>query len=724
MPLDATATTAPGRTSEDHDQAARLAFLRIDAATGARLLALRPTVAAALPAIAERFYAHLGAVPALAAQLGGPTRIAALKRAQQTHWDSLFSGRFDTECFDRAVTVGRTHERIGLDPRWYLGGYCLIIEELAAALGRKHGAKPALAADFAALLRAAFLDMDLAISTYVAHGEANKVTDELLAVSEVLERELQMAATEIAVQAEQLTEGAGELGAVAIAARGRAEQVREATAGTVNNVQTVASATTELEASAREIAGQVARAAEKAAETVRRTEAAEETVRGLGSASGAIADVVTLIRRIAGQTKLLALNATIEAARAGEAGKGFAVVATEVKSLARQTEDAIGKVSAQAGAIAAATDEAARTVGAIAAEVQAVDRIAAEVAGGTGQQREATAEIMQSIDVAAGQTRTVADAAGSLLDQADQTARAARRFQTLAHLVSTGITDLQNRMLIILRSSGAGNRRQAAREPVALGFTAEAVGHALSGNTGDLSLSGALLVASAPESLTGQSLELRLDQVGAVRCLVRAVSPLGVHVQFLRPGEDQMRAIARVIEDAARFDAVYATRAQQLAAAAAAALEQALAGGRITEADLFATNYTEIDGTDPQQLLAPSTAICDAVMPAIIDPAKAADPAVAFCAATDRSGYIATHNRDCSQPQRPGEREWNATNSRNRRIFDDRTGILGARNTKPILVQAYRRQLGNGQSVMLKEFDAPITVRGRHWGAMRLAVRL
>lgn len=97
---------------------------------------------------------------------------------------------------------------------------------------------------------------------------------------------------------------------------------------------------------------------------------------------------------------------------------------------------------------------------------------------------------------------------------------------------------------------------------------------------------------------------------------------------------------------------------------------------------------------------------------------------MAFCAVTDRNGYIATHNRDCSQPQRPGQPDWNRTNSRNRRIYDDRTGILGARSTAPILVQTYRRQLGNGQTMMLKEFDAPISVRGRHWGALRLAVRL
>jgi methyl-accepting chemotaxis protein len=734
MPLDATAPQldapkldAPHRgaaAQDPHDREARLAFLRIDDATRARLQALRPTVSAGLEATVGAFYAHVGTQPQLAALLGGDERIARLRGAQQAHWDSLFAAHFDSAYFERAVAVGLAHERIGLDPRWYLGGYCLIIERLAAAIVRRHRGKPALALDLAAMLRAAFLDMDLSISTYVRLGEASRVGTELLAVSDVLERELQMAAAEIAVQAEQLAEGAEQLGAVAVEARSLAEQVREATASTVTNVQTVASATTELEASAREISGQVARAAEQAAATVRRTEAAQETVRGLGTASAAIADVVTLIRRIAGQTKLLALNATIEAARAGEAGKGFAVVATEVKSLARQTEDAIGNVSAQAGAIAAATEDAARTVGAIAAEVQSVDRIAAEVAGGTGQQQAATAEIMQSVDVAAGETRTMADAAGTLLEQAAQTARSARRFETLARSVSRGITELQERLLVILRASAIGDRRQAEREPAALGFTVAAPGFSMRGNTGDLSPSGALLVASAPADLSGQTISVTFDRIGLVTCTVRAVSPLGVHLQFQRLQPEQRRSLEEVLAEARQFDARCTSRVQSLAAAAEQAFEQALLAGQITEAALFDNNYTEIEGTDPQQVLSPATAVCDAVMPGIIDPAKAADPMVAFCAAIDRCGYIATHNRDCSLPQRPGQPEWNRTNSRNRRIFDDRTGILAARNTKPVLVQTYRRELGNGQIMMLKEFDAPIRVRGRHWGAMRMGMKL
>ncbi|MDE2007387.1 MAG: globin-coupled sensor protein, partial [Rhodospirillales bacterium] len=282
MPLDATAAT---EAATDHDRDARLGFLRLDAATGARLAALRPEIAAALPAIAAQFYAHLGSIPPLAALLGGAERIARLTRSQTAHWDHLFSGRFDTGYFARAIGVGKVHERIGLEPRWYLGGYCLILERLAAHLASKHGARPALAEDLAALLRAAFLDMDLAVSAYVTHDGESKVREEVLAVSDILEREMQIAASEIAAQAEQLAEGAGTLGGVATGARAHAEEVRQATEGTVANVQTVASATTELEASAREIANQVARAAETAAATVRRTEEAGQTMRGLATAS-------------------------------------------------------------------------------------------------------------------------------------------------------------------------------------------------------------------------------------------------------------------------------------------------------------------------------------------------------------------------------------------------------------------------------------------------------
>ena len=92
-----------------------------------------------------------------------------------------------------------------------------------------------------------------------------------------------------------------------------------------------------------------------------------------------------------------------------------------------------------------------------------------------------------------------------------------------------------------------------------------------------------------------------------------------------------------------------------------------------------------------------------------------------FCIAVDRNGYVATHNRKYCQPQRPGDLVWNTANSRYRRIFNDRTGLGSARNTRPFLLQTYRRDMGNGQFVLMKEAAAPITVNGRHWGGLRLA---
>jgi methyl-accepting chemotaxis protein len=83
---------------------------------------------------------------------------------------------------------------------------------------------------------------------------------------------------------------------------------------------------------------------------------------------------------------------------------------------------------------------------------------------------------------------------------------------------------------------------------------------------------------------------------------------------------------------------------------------------------------------------------------------------------------VPVHNRAVSQPQRPGDPVWNNANSRNRRIFDDRTGITAARSTRPATVQAYRREVGD-RIVMVREVDAPIRVQGRHWGACRTAYR-
>lgn len=170
-------------------------------------------------------------------------------------------------------------------------------------------------------------------------------------------------------------------------------------------------------------------------------------------------------------------------------------------------------------------------------------------------------------------------------------------------------------------------------------------------------------------------------------------------------------------------DTPFVQAAQQAAQRIAQALEQALRERRTELAALFDEQYQPVAGSAPAQHLTRFTALADQLFPAVQEPLLQLSPQVVFCIAADRNGYIACHNRQYNQPQRPGDLAWNTAHCRNRRIFNDRTGLRSARNTQPFLLQTYRRDMGGGNFVLLKEVAAPITVAGRHWGGLRLAYR-
>jgi methyl-accepting chemotaxis protein len=94
-----------------------------------------------------------------------------------------------------------------------------------------------------------------------------------------------------------------------------------------------------------------------------------------------------------------------------------------------------------------------------------------------------------------------------------------------------------------------------------------------------------------------------------------------------------------------------------------------------------------------------------------------------FCVTIDRNGYLPVHNKVYSHPQRPGDVAWNTAHSRNRRIFNDTAGLAAGRNQRTYLIQSYARDMGNGITVMMREIDVPIRVRGKHWGGFRTAYK-
>lgn len=194
--------------------------------------------------------------------------------------------------------------------------------------------------------------------------------------------ELQASAQSLSATAEQTTQQAGVVAA--------------ASEETLANVQTVASACEELSASIGEISQQVSTSSQVAQGAVSDAARASESVQQLLEAARKIGEVTSMISDIAEQTNLLALNATIEAARAGDAGKGFAVVASEVKNLANGATKATEEIATQIATVQSISAQSARAIEGIAAVVQQMSGISGSIAISVNQQSAATHEIARN----------------------------------------------------------------------------------------------------------------------------------------------------------------------------------------------------------------------------------------------------------------------------------------------------------------------------------------
>ncbi len=153
-----------------------------------------------------------------------------------------------------------------------------------------------------------------------------------------------------------------------------------------------------------------------------------------------------------------------------------------------------------------------------------------------------------------------------------------------------------------------------------------------------------------------------------------------------------------------------------------AAFESAIERGEIGFGQLMDENYREIPGTDPEQYLTDYVEFTDRILPPIQDPIQKSDSRIVFCVAWAKGGYLPTHNPNYRLPQGK-DPVWNNANCRNRRLFNDRAVKKVAANTKPYLLQTYRRDMGGGNFVLMKDLSSPIFIRGRHWGAFRMGFR-
>lgn len=207
-------------------------------------------------------------------------------------------------------------------------------------------------------------------------------------------------------------------------------------------------------------------------------------------------------------------------------------------------------------------------------------------------------------------------------------------------------------------------------------------------------------------------------------CVAAEESAREVDVARLRLDELESRSNAMLNltahGDIPTRNTAYIKQALEAARHIGTVVNEALANSTLSEAELFDTTYRPIGGMDPVQYQTRFVSFADMTIRPRLDHHTGKDDTIVGCCLVDMNGFLPTHISARSHPQRPGERQWNLENCRNRQIFMDNQTRHALDNEGDFFLYTYRQDLGDGRYRALRSVLVPLHFNGRRWGLFEL----
>ena len=668
----------------------------------------------------RQFYSKAAKDPALSAILAGGPGIERVIEYQRSHLEPLVSGEVSEELYERSRRMGEAHQRMGISAAHHIAAYSHMFEAFVKIL---LGPKSGQAAMVGALARVLLIDTALAFSSYLSAQKEETRGEEAATLSSSIDQEVKQIKRVAGELAEALNQVTSELtGAVSEVQAGVKIVERESTVNTCTT-QSVAEALGEIRASNAEVDGRAGEMSRLAGEAAEKSKKLALWLDRLRTASLRISEITRLIDGIARQTNLLALNATIEAGRAGKAGKGFAVVANEIKELSQHSAAAAGEIAQSISGIRSDLNPAIAIMDEIGDLVHKVDKSATTVSDSVTSRISALNALVLGAEMAASGAAKKLDAVGLFTGAVANASAAADCLGKHAAHLSSMFEGVTNRLSVTVASIADVAERRYSSVPVRIPASFEYGGKHIETATLTASEVGCLIAATADQPPEGSRIEINFAGIGTITAEAVRHQPLGVQFRFIGVGPDAAASLRDCMSAVLIAEERLRKRLARCRDEIERTIAHGIAQGKITVEAMFDENYQPIPGTNPRHVRTEFLPFLEEVLPPVQEPVLEFDPHIVYCAAVDRNGYAPVANAKYCKPQGL-DPAWNHANCRNRRIFDDRTGLTASRNEHEFLTQVYPRDMGGGRLDPIRDISTPIQVAGRHWGAVRMGAEV